>query len=160
MLELTQRIQSLGERERLVLGWGIVCALLIIIYTILWQPWQEELDRLRVQIPVKQETLAWMRAQASLVEPLLQQVENKKQSQNKPLLTVIERSAQHSNINNNIRRMTPDEDGRVNIWLTDVDFDKWVTWLETLRSIGIEVNAASVNRGKGNAVTVRVTVQR
>lgn len=160
MLELTQRIQSLGERERLVLGWGIVCALLIIIYTILWQPWQEELDRLRVQIPVKQETLAWMRAQASLVGPLLQQVENKKQSQNKPLLTVIERSAQHSNINNNIRRMTPDEDGRVNIWLTDVDFDKWVTWLETLRSIGIEVNTASVNRGKGNAVTVRVTVQR
>lgn len=160
MLELKQRIESLNERERFVLGWGVACAVLIFVYTFLWQPWQEELDRLRVQIPIKQETLAWMREQANAIGPLLRQIETKKQSDNKPLLTVVEQSARQSNINNNIRRMAPDEEGRVNIWLSDVDFNKWVIWLEALRRIGIEVSTASVSRGRGNAVTARVTLQR
>ena len=160
MLELKQRIQSLSERERMVLSWGLVCALVIVAYTFVWQPWQEELDRLRGRIPIKQETLMWMQEQARTIEPLVAQIDARQQSSDQPLLTIIERSARQSNIDNKIRRMSPDEEGRVNIWLTDVDFDRWIVWLERLRRIGIEVNTASVNRSRGNTVTARVTLQR
>lgn len=160
MLELKQRVQSLNDRERAVLGWGIVGALLILAYTFVWQPWQDELNRLRVQIPLKQETLVWMRRQQSEIEPLLRRNQSKKQLSSEPLLTIIERSAQQSDISSKIRRMAPDEDGRVNIWLSGVDFDQWIVWLERLRQIGIEVNSASINRSTGSTVTVRVTLQR
>lgn len=160
MQELKQRIQSLNDRERQFLGWGVVGALAILAYAFVWQPWQEELDRLRTGLPIKQETLAWMREQAVKIGPLVRQIEARKQTDAEPLLTVIERSAQQSAIDGNIRRMALDEEQRVNIWLTDVDFNRWVVWLERLRSIGVEVNTAVVSRSRGNTVTARVTLQR
>lgn len=160
MNELKQRIQSLTERERIILGAGIVCTILILVYAFVWQPWQEELRRLRTQVPLKQETLQWMQQQADQVGPLLQKEAIRKQANSRPLLTVIEGSAQRSGLGAYIRRMAPGEDDQVQIWLTDVEFDKWITWLEQLRKLGIEVNTASVNRTKDNRVSIRVTLQR
>ena len=160
MLEFKQRIQSLTERERFILGFGIVCTTLILVYTFVWQPWQEELNRLRARIPIKQETLQWMQQQAEQVSPLLQKEAARQQLNNKPLLTVIEGSAQRSGLNRYIRRMAPAENGQVQIWLTEVEFDKWVVWLEQLRRLGIDVSTAAVNRTKDNRVTIRVTLQR
>ena len=160
MNELKQRFQSLTERERVVLSAGIICTILIILYAFVWEPWQEELNRLRAQVPIKQETLVWMQKQADQVRPLLQKEAIAKQLDNQPLLTVIEGSAQRSGLSKYIRRMAPGENGHVQIWLTDVEFDKWITWLEQLRTLSIEVNTASVNRVKDNRVTVRVTLQR
>ena len=133
MNELKQRLQSLTERERIVLSAGAICTILIILYAFVWEPWQEELNRLRAQVPIKQETLVWMQEQADLVGPLLQKEAIAKQLDNQPLLTVIEGSAQRSGLNKYIRRMTPGENGQVQIWLTDVEFDNWITWLEQLR---------------------------
>ena len=160
MNELKQRLQSLTERERVVLGAGVIFTILIILYAFVWEPWQKELNRLRTQVPVKQETLVWMQKQADQVGPLLQKEAIAKQLDNQPLLTVIEGSAQRSGLSKYIRRMAPGENGQVQIWLTEVEFDKWITWLEQLRTLGIEVNTASVNRTKDNRVTIRVTLQR
>ena len=160
MNELKQRLQSLTERERVVLGAGVIFTILIILYAFVWEPWQKELNRLRTQVPVKQETLVWMQKQADQVGPLLQKEAIAKQLDNQPLLTVIEGSAQRSGLSKYVRRMAPGENGQVQIWLTEVEFDKWITWLEQLRTLGIEVNTASVNRTKDNRVTIRVTLQR
>ena len=146
MNELKQRFQSLTERERFILGLGAISTTLIVLYAFIWQPWQDELNRLRAQVPIKQETLIWMRQQADQVGPILQKGAITKQFNDQPLLTVIEGSAQRSGIIKYIRRMAPSEQGQVQIWLTDVEFDNWITWLEQLRKLGIEVNTASVNR--------------
>ena len=160
MNELKQRLQSLTERERVVLGAGVIFTILIILYAFVWEPWQKELNHLRTQVPIKQETLVWMQKQADQVGPLLQKEAIAKQLDKQPLLTVIEGSAQRSGLSKYIRRMAPGENGQVQIWLTEVEFDKWITWLEQLRTLGIEVNTASVNRTKDNRVTIRVTLQR
>lgn len=156
---LRQKLQNLTPRERGVLGVGVLGAGLIVIYAFVWQPWQDELNRLRAQVPLKQETLQWMRQQAALIEPLVNNPNKPKRASDKPLLTVVEQSAQQSKISPYIRRMAPGEDGQVKIWLTDADFDKWIVWLERLRRIGIEVYSASINRAKDNKVTIRVTLQ-
>ena len=159
--ELQQRLQSLSARERSVLGFGIVGAILILVYSFFWQPWQDELNRLRTQVPLKQETLQWMQQQSKLVQPLLQNGANKAQSDAKPVLTVVEQMARAAKIKQYIRRMAPGENNQqVKIWLTDTDFDAWLLWLERLRKVGIEVNAATVSRTADNKVTIRVTLQR
>jgi len=76
------------------------------------------------------------------------------------LLTIIEQTAAQSNLRNVIKRIQPDEDDSVKVWLTDAYFDPWVQWVETLKQQGIEVVAATVNRGKEETVSVRVTFQR
>jgi general secretion pathway protein M len=160
MVQLVQRFQSLTQRERVVLGIGGISALLIVVYSFVWQPWQEELNRLRIQVPLKKETLAWMRQQQSLVNPLIKKANRKSNTSDTPLLTVVERSAKQSKMDAYIRRMSPGEDGQVKLWLTDADFEQWITWLEKLRKAGVEVESASINQAGNNRVTIRVTLKR
>lgn len=152
------RLQGMSPRERSVLGFGIFGAALILIYSFVWQPWQDDLKRLRTQVPLKKETLQWMERQAELVQPLLKAPQSRASGQ--PLLTIVEQSANQSKISPYIRRMTPGEGDQVKIWLTEADFDRWVLWLERLRRFGIEVTEASINRAKNNTATIRVTLQR
>ena len=160
MVQLVQRFQGLTQRERAVLGIGGISALLIVVYSFVWQPWQEDLNRLRIQVPLKKETLAWMNQQKSLVNPLLKKANQKSKSSDKPLLTVVERSAKQSKMDAYIRRMSPGEEGQVKLWLTDANFEQWITWLEKLRKAGVEVESASINQAGNNRVTIRVTRKR
>jgi general secretion pathway protein M len=160
MVQLVQRLQGLTQRERVVLGIGGISALLIVVYSFVWQPWQEDLNRLRIQVPLKKETLAWMNQQKSLVKPLLKKANQKSKSSDKPLLTVVERSAKQSKMDAYIRRMSPGEEGQVKLWLTDANFEQWITWLEKLRKAGVEVESASINQAGNNRVTIRVTLKR
>jgi len=159
-MQLVQRLQGLTQRERVVLGVGGISALLIVVYAFVWQPWQETLGRLRIQVPLKEETLAWMQQQKSSVDPLITKAKQKSKSSDTPLLTVVERSAKKSKIDAYIRRMSPGEKGQVKLWLTDANFEQWVTWLEKLRKAGIEVESASINQAGNNRVTIRVTLTR
>ena len=144
----------------MVLGIGGISALLIVVYSFVWQPWQEELNRLRVQVPLKKETLAWMRQQKSSVGPLIRKTKQKTKSSDTPLLTVVERSAKQSKMNVYIRRMSPGEEGQVKLWLTEANFEQWVNWLEKLRKAGVEVESASINKANNNTVTIRMTLKR
>ncbi len=161
MTPLRQKFMSFTVRERVFLAAGVVGVLLILSYALLWQPWQAALTRLRAQVPAKQETLAWMQAQAREIKPLLAAAGNGKPvNASVPLLTVIEQSAERVKLRDTIRRMTPDENDSVRVWFSDANFDAWLQWLEQLRRQGIEVVAATVNRTAGNKVTIRVTLQR
>jgi len=139
---------------------GGISALLIIVYAFVWQPWQENLNRLRARVPINTETLAWMRQQKASVGPLIKKANNKSKSGDIPLLTVVEQSAKQSKMDSVIRRMTQGEGDQVKLWLTDADFDLWIAWLEKLHKSGVEVASASINRSKNNKVTIRVTLQR
>lgn len=160
MSQLVNRFKNLSQRERAVLLFGAIASALIVLYSFVWEPWQDELQRLRLQVPVKQETLAWMRQQTKNIGPLVKKAGERKQSNDKPLLTVIEQSAKRSKMDAYIRRMAPGEGQQVKVWMTEADFDKWLIWLEVLRKQGVEVNAATVNRAKNNKVTIRMTLQR
>ena len=154
MNQMARRFKNLSQRERAVLVLGGIASLFIVLYSMVWEPWQDELNRLRVQVPLKQETLAWMQQQTRDLGPLIKKAGQRTQSSNTPLLTVIEQSARQSKINPYIRRMAPGEGDQVKIWLTEADFDKWLFWLESLRKQGIEVESATVNRGPRTDTTV------
>ena len=162
MQQLKERFYALEVRERAALVLGAVGAVAIIFYATVWAPWQDSIARLRNQVPVKQENLAWMKQQAERVKPLLRKGQQQAPNSNQPLLTIVEQSASKARIREQIRRMAPGEnDGQVKVWLTDADFDAWVIWLEMLRKQGVEVVAAAVNRQRDkNLVSIRVTLQR
>jgi general secretion pathway protein M len=160
MTQLVRKFRNLSQRERAILVFGGIASAFILIYSLVWEPWQDELARLRTQVPVNQETLDWMQKQTRDIGPLIQKANQQKQSSNAPLLTVIEKSARQSKINPYIRRMAPGEGEQVKIWMTEADFDKWLIWLEALRKQGVEVESATVNRAKDDKVTIRMTLQR
>ena len=160
MTQLGNRFRNLSQRERAVLLFGGIASIFILLYSLVWEPWQDELARLRTQVPVKRETLAWMEQQTRNLGPLIKKANEGKQPNKAPLLTLIEQSARQSKMNPYIRRMAPGEGEQVKIWMTEADFDKWLIWLEVLRKQGVEVESATVNRAKDNKVTIRMTLQR
>lgn len=160
MKTLKQGWEGISTRERMTLSVGVLGVLAILAYALVWQPWQDALQRLRAQVPAKQETLAWMQSEARTIEPLMARKQQQRGQDDAPLLTVVESTAKEVNIHDSIRRISPGEKNEVKVWLTDADFDKWLQWLEVLRQRNVEVSSASVNRAAGSKVTIRVTVAR
>lgn len=160
MTYFRQMLSNLSARERQVLGLGTVVLALILVYTLVWVPWQDALQRLRTQVPVKQATLSWMQEQAKLAKPLMD-LQNKQSGNDVPLLTVVETTAESAKMRNVIRRMSPgDQEGQVKVWLTEASFDSWLLWLEQLRKEAVEVVSTTISRSEGGKVTIRVTLQR
>ena len=151
--------QSLGRRERLIVIVGAALTLIILGYALVWEPWHRRLGQLRVQVPSKQETLAWMTREAARIEPLARR-RAQTRGEALPILTVIEQSATRAELRDAIRRMQPAEDDQVRVWLSDAHFDPWLQWVETLKREGIEVVEATVNRAPQNTVNIRATFQR
>ncbi len=160
MNELRSAWTNLNTRERWVIVAGAAAVLFILVYALVWAPWQDALARLRLQVPVKQATLTWMQEQAVNIKSLRGQQKSASDDKD-PLFTVVEQTAASAKLRDVIRRMSPgEEQEQVRIWLTDVDFDAWLQWLEQLRKRGIEVASATVNRAADNKVNIRVTLQR
>lgn len=160
MTYFRQIFGNLNPRERQVLALGTVVLALILVYTLVWVPWHDALQRLRTQVPAKQATLSWMQEQAKQAAPLLK-LENNKSNNDVPLLTVVETTAASAKMRNVIRRMSPgDQEGQVKVWVTEANFDSWLLWLEQLRKEAVEVVSTSISRGEGGKVSIRMTLQR
>lgn len=161
MNALTERLAQLTFRERLTLIIGFVAALSIVLYTLVWQPWQEELNRLRTVVPEKTRTLEWMQAQAKQIKTLTEQSTVGATQSDLPLLTLIERSANQVEIRETISRMNPgDKEDQVRIWMDDAEFDRWLLWLEALNNSGVRVAEANIDRSRENRVNIRTTLER
>lgn len=161
MNAITEQLAGLSARERLIVILGGAAALLILLYTLVWQPWQAELERLRAQVPEKQQDLAWMQAQAARVESMTERPERETPDSDLPLLTLVERSANDVDMREVITRMTPgDEPNQVRVWIDDVAFDRWLLWVGELNRSGIAVAEANIDRAGENLVGIRTTLQR
>ncbi|MDH3688948.1 MAG: type II secretion system protein M [Gammaproteobacteria bacterium] len=157
---MMQRWYALSQRERVVLLTGALILGVALLYLLVWQPWHQKLESLRAQVPAKQQTLDWMQAEAEAIKPLLASRGQNRGDDDIPLLTIIEQSAEANKIKQFIRRIQPDEENRVKVWLTEAQFDPWLTWIDELKQQGIEVVSTTINRGQQNKVTIRVTLQR
>lgn len=161
MNALTETFAGLSTRERLMVFVGGAAAVVIVLYTLVWQPWQTELERLRDRVPEKQQTLAWMQTQAARVESLGARADDEPRTSGLPLLTLVERSANQVEMRDVITRMSPgDEADQVRVWLDKVAFDRWLEWVDVLSEDGIDVAEANIDRSGENLVGIRATLQR
>jgi len=161
MNALTETLTGLSTREQVVLVAGSAVALVILLYTLAWRPWQADLNRLRIQVPEKEQTLDWMQAQAAQVDSLKKSSNSAAEQTGLPLLTLVERSANQVEIRKAITRMAPgDKDNQVRVWMDKADFDLWLRWLKALKAAGIEVADANIDRASKNKVNIRATLQR
>jgi type II secretory pathway component PulM len=161
MSTLSDRLSALTLRERVFLGGGLGIAALILIYTFVWEPWQDELDRLRARVPEKQQTLQWMTSRVEEIRALRERGNARADESGLPLLTLVERSANQADIREVITRMNPGESAdQVRVWMENADFDRWLRWLKTLSENGIVVAEANIDRSADNQVSIRTTLQR
>ncbi|NND81473.1 MAG: type II secretion system protein M [Gammaproteobacteria bacterium] len=156
---------GLHPRERLILGWGVGLAVVIMFYALIWQPWHKAIAHMETALQERRQSLVWMQQQSERVrsgEFSVAQTALKGTSQS--LLAVIEQTAKRSGVRDSIQQMVPSSDqSQVRVVMEQTAFNDWVRWVDVLfREYGVSVIQLTAEREDDapNIAEIRVTFGR
>ncbi len=150
--------RNLSIRERLLVGLVLPLVAAVLFYLYLWQPTYSQVKRLRLSVPEKNATLAWMQHRLSTAD--MGSESEPAVDAGGPILTVIEKVAITAGVKPAIQRVQPGNDGSVEIWYQEVVADQLFQWIDQLAATGITVQSATITRLTPGLVSARVKVQR
>jgi general secretion pathway protein M len=155
----------LNTRERWMVSGGAALILAMILYALIWQPFQTGLERLRQTVAEQRKDLAWMRQAALEVKRLNNAsagpARQLPQAGQRSLLTLVDQTAKTAGLGNAVKRVEPQGNDRLTVQLEQVSFDELIRWLGTLeRDHGIEIVNATVDRqAESGRVNARLILQ-
>ncbi len=157
--------QNLMPRERRVLIAGAVALVLMLFYVLAWAPFQSERASREQAIEQQRELLGWMQGAAAELQALRTGGAGGSgaaaANRSVPLLTLVDGSARKQGLGGALKRVQPDGDAGVRVWLEGVDFDALLLWLDTLeRSQGVLVKALVVEPQSPGRVKARLSLER
>jgi general secretion pathway protein M len=124
--------ESLDLRERRLLIGGGVLLLALLLYVAIWEPLVNKVDGLRASTVEQQAVLAEMRQMALEVKRLGGGKRTVRPASGRSLLSLVDSTAKSARLGDALKRVQPDGEQRVQVWLEGVSFDQLVSWLVTL----------------------------
>ncbi len=153
---------NLSLRERaLVLGGGLL-GLILFYWLLVWEPMVRQSAQLEAGIQEQARVLGTLHQAAEQVRVLRAQGGSAPQQSRRSLLAVVDGSSKQAGISEQIKRMQPEGQKSVRLWMDDAPFDDLLRWLDQLEAQhGIRATAASIDRqDRSGTVKVRLTLAR
>lgn len=152
---------GLQSRERLILGFGIGLAIVMLVWGMIWQPLGRERARLGDQVEVQRRELALVRAVSAIPSTAANPAAAKLDRQGKSLLALVDASAREANLESQLKRVEPIGSRSVRASFEFASFDNVMGWLESMaKGYGVHVTDLSVDRAEGNGlVSARITLE-
>lgn len=152
---------SLEARERMFLVTGAAALLVFSLYLGVWRPMATGVVELRTSVDAQRATIQWMLSSAGEVRA--RQAGSKKTSlglAGRSLLAVVDKSARGAGLGPVLKRVEPEGNDAVRVWLENAPFDKLITWIAGLsEKRGVAVRAITVERQNEKGwVNSRVTL--
>jgi general secretion pathway protein M len=143
---------GLDPRERKLVIAAAALLLVLLLYVGLWEPLVSNVERLRTSTAQQQAVLSWMQQAAREVKQLRGGGSSvAKPASGRSLLSLVDSSAKTGRLGTALKRVQPDGEKRVRVWLESASFDDLVRWLNTLQQRqGVQV-VSSVFEAKENA---------
>jgi len=118
--------QQLNSREQqLVTAMGTVFCI-FLLYSFIWQPLNEGLDKSIKKLARQQALLTWVNAKTERY----QQMNASGRANRGSLSSIVNRTASDDQIT--VTRIQPQGDDLVQVWIDEVAFQHLLTWLEQL----------------------------
>ncbi|MEW8189874.1 MAG: type II secretion system protein M [Candidatus Thiodiazotropha endolucinida] len=154
--------QSKTPQEHMALIIGAAAILLLLVYLLLWRPFNQALDKKALLVESQQLTLNWMQDNLDLVKNLRSQQRGKSTGSNEALLTLVDRTAKKIRLRQQIQRIKPQGDNAVQLWIEEAPFDTIIKWLGQLtQTHAIEIDSLTIDRqDKPGLVNARLVLQR
>jgi len=122
-----------NERRIMIGGGGLL--LVMLLYVGIWEPITNKMDALRVSTAEQQSRLAWMRGAAQEVKQLRGHAGRPvRPTSGGSLLSLVDSTAKSGRLGGALKRVQPDGDAKVRVWLEAANFDDLVRWLTTLET--------------------------
>ena len=145
MNRLATWLQSLEERERiLVCAAGLLVAI-FLLYFALFAPFYKAVSTRTARVERKQQDLAWLRS----VAPTVRQISASRPGANsgESLVVLIDRTARQSGLDRSLTGQTPNGDRGMRVRLESANFDALIAWLSGLQQqYNVSVESAAIDR--------------
>ncbi|MGD9164375.1 MAG: type II secretion system protein M [Chromatiales bacterium] len=152
-----------APREQLALVLGAAALLLFLLYLLAWQPFVDSVEQNRLKVQNQQVTLAWMQQNLPEIQRLRSQRRASGSGRtNEALLTLVDRTAKQSRLRQEIQRIKPQGDDKVQLWVEQASFDALLKWLGGLNvQHGIQIESLNFDRQEQSGiVNARLVLQR
>jgi general secretion pathway protein M len=133
---------GLEANERRLIMIAAPLVLLMLLYVGIWEPLVNKVDALRVSTAEQESLLVWMRGAAQEVKQLRGRGgQPARPASGQSLLSLVDRTAKSGRLGPALKRVQPDGDQKVRVWLESASFDdvvRWLTSLETRHGVYVE----------------------
>lgn len=147
-----------NARERAILLGGGLVALLVLGYSLVWEPLQQRLTLARQTVYALQQDLQWIQQAAAQLQPQ-RTLPTPSTRSSEPLLTLLDQSAKRQSFSLALKRIEPQGE-RVRLQFEQVDFDSLIRWLAQLeRDQAISTYSLNLERS-GLTVNAQLVLER
>jgi len=151
---IAQALARMNERERRLVIFGAVAALLLLIIGVVL-PLQRSVSVAADRIEHKRDDLGWLRQMAPQVGSL---TVSSPQPLHESLVVLADRTAREGGIGKSLVGSQPSGNGGLNVHFEQVPFDGLVTWLSQLGDhYGVRAESATID-GATSTGTVNATI--
>ncbi len=139
---------ELQPRERMMVIAGAIALGILIFYAAVWDPLVSGASSKAAAAEEQQKLLQWMQKSAEEVKRLHPAGSAAAQlPPGQSLLGVIDQTSKSANLGGAVKRVKPEGENKVSVWLEDASFDDTMLWLENLhRTFGVDVDNIVVDR--------------
>ncbi|MCG8015431.1 MAG: type II secretion system protein M [Candidatus Thiodiazotropha sp. 'RUGA'] len=153
---------SKTPQEHLAMIVGGTAVLLLLIYLIVWRPFQQSLEQKALLVKSQESTLQWMKDNADLVKNMRSNQPGKGAASNEALLTLVDRTAKRVQLRQQIKRIKPQGDDSVQLWVEQASFDTLIRWLgQMTQEHALNIESLNIDRQDApGLINARVVLQR
>lgn len=138
---------GLQKQERITVLSGAIALLMMLFYVAIWDPINSGVEELEKSVARQGPLLDWMRQAAVDVKKLTGSKSAPKSTAGQSLLSLIDSTAKKGGLGSALKRVKPEGNNKVSVWLEEASFDDAVKWMEQLnRSYAIEVSSLVIDR--------------
>lgn len=160
--QIRARYLALEPRERRLVVGAAAVVLALLYYLLVWEPLALGRAQLSNQIQAEQSLAMELAAAAPLARSAGSANRSATANRNRSMLAVVDQTGKAAGLGSGIRRVQPEGDNRVRVWLEGVEFNQAVRWLHQIETQhGLEVDSADVGRqSKPGRVEARLGLVR
>ena len=154
---------GLQASERKILIIGAVALAFILPYFGVWLPLQKDVAALESQVQEQHAVKRWMQQASAEVKQLRGAGGSNpvRPQDGRSLLAVVDQTAKRSGLGPGLKRLEPEGQDAVKVWLEQIAFDQMVAWLTSLeQKNGLAVETITIDRQDiDGRVNARMTLE-
>jgi general secretion pathway protein M len=153
---------SKTPQEHLAMIIGGSAVLILLIYLIIWRPFEQNLEKKALLVTSQESTLEWMRGNVDLIQSLSAKQDKRGTNSKEALLTLVDRTAKSIKLREQIQRIKPQGENTVQLWVEQASFDTLISWLGQLtQNYALDIESLNIDKQESpGLVNARVVLQR
>ena len=154
---LTATLQTLSPRDRLALGCLALFGVGLVFIYGLWMPLQTFHQQARAEFSNQRALYDWLQSQEQAV--VQAQATQSRSAPNRvdgsPLNTV---NSSAKELSLNIKRVQPEKNGDLRLWLENIPFDTSLRWLYQLEEQGLTIKELQADKVQPGVINLQLTL--